>query len=259
MKGQDATTQANLSNIRLSMESYYSNNGSSYSKASDCNSGAFADPLVKPLITAMSVNNPICYAEGSTYAISVQLKEKKSACVDSTGSPVSTGVASYDGKTASCQKTTGVSNVDISTSNDAYTYTMPTGWVASPDTSKGLLALGNDTGDALSIFAIPLSANESGKSITDLATPEAMKAIVQKQYPDAVIKSSTVGTLGGKAAIITNFTVKPAQTGSKTLAMWQYNAISNRSIYNLLLISSSVDAQASARDFKVIVDSFKFK
>jgi uncharacterized RDD family membrane protein YckC/type II secretory pathway pseudopilin PulG len=106
-KGQDARVRESLMSIRVSAEVYNGNNNNSYSKATDCSTGMFTDSSIQKNLASIKTSNPICYAEGNTYAVSASLISRSFSdpivnfCVDSTGF-ANSGVAQDNGKTASC-------------------------------------------------------------------------------------------------------------------------------------------------------------
>ena len=106
-KGQDARVRESLMSMRVEAEVYNGNNNNSYSKATDCNTGMFTDSSIQKNLVAIKTSNPICYAEGGTYAVSASLISRSFSdpvvnfCVDSSGF-ANSGVAQDNGKTASC-------------------------------------------------------------------------------------------------------------------------------------------------------------
>lgn len=263
MKGQDAATQSNLSMMRSSMEYYYSSNGDSYSKATDCYSGAFADPTIKPMIAAMSENNPVCYAEGETYAISAQLKDKSSVCVDGTGSPLGTGVAMDDGKTASCNKAAGGSSSSLSASGRAYTFTLPSGWIDSGGDDIKSMAYNLAKNYVLSIGGASVDApGEKAGSITDIMGMDDVEGVVKGKLPGANIRSKELTSIAGEKAISISFNATvPGATKDKSESVYitQYYVVHNKFFYTLVFIAPASDEKAAIVEFKTISDSFKFK
>jgi len=89
-RGADAAIQANLANMRVQAELYYTDNQNSYSTASNCTSGIFTDTNISNALASAeksSPGTPVCFATGDAWAISVPLKADSpdSWCVDSTG------------------------------------------------------------------------------------------------------------------------------------------------------------------------------
>ncbi len=104
-KGQDAQVTEILYQVRPAAEIYYDNNKESYSFAKNCSSGVFSDPNIQSDLSGLANKNVICYAEGTSYAISAPLNATGSSfCVDSTG-VTGNGVAVDTGSKASCQMT----------------------------------------------------------------------------------------------------------------------------------------------------------
>lgn len=101
-KGSDARTKSSLTQVRLFAETYYAENGNSYSTTNSCTQGMFTQPDIQAVLASSQNQEIKCVARESTYAISASLNSsEKSFCVDSAGY-LGEGMASGNDASASC-------------------------------------------------------------------------------------------------------------------------------------------------------------
>ncbi len=89
-KGSDAKTKAQLAGLRGAAEYYYNSNNFSFSNASDCASGMFADANSKMTAYTNLASYPagmvlVCQANNVAYAVQANLASGGYWCVDSVG------------------------------------------------------------------------------------------------------------------------------------------------------------------------------
>ena len=89
-KGSDAKTKAQLSGLRGAAEYYYNANNFSFSSATNCASGMFADSASQMTAYTNPVNYPagtvlVCQANNTAYAVQANLASGGYWCTDSMG------------------------------------------------------------------------------------------------------------------------------------------------------------------------------
>ncbi len=107
-KGKDAQAKANVMRIPALLELHAAEAPGmpSFGTSVTCNTGAFADPQIQQIMGSLIADDrhPVCYAHGSTYAISVDMVSPKTTyCVDSTAHAGSDGIATDDSVQAQCK------------------------------------------------------------------------------------------------------------------------------------------------------------
>lgn len=262
-KGKDVQVKSYLMSIRPNAEIYYAAHNNSYSVAQNCFTGMFADPNVAQLIGQLQNANPICHAEGSTYAVSVSLINPPSEyCVDSTAFS-GAGRAQSVGSKASCGSISSVQTPSAEKQKETtkpYSYTLPTGWEYAPQNPQGLEAVQAKNGYLFSVSSGQLSDKlASAKSITDVVSVDDIKNNLKKNFPTVTILSVTTGVIGGEKAIIAkvNGAITPDKT--KQFAVTQYTTMHNNNGYTFVFISPYDKRVGAATDFDSITRSFLFK
>lgn len=83
---EDSKIKSQLNRLRVNMEIYQLQNNSYYG-ATDCDSGVFASDDIKSIISTLPKKNLICKAYDKSYAVSVEINEKKigTICADISG------------------------------------------------------------------------------------------------------------------------------------------------------------------------------
>jgi len=280
-KGQDAQVKSVLSQMRTEAEVYYGQNNNSYSTASNCSSGMFADPSFATIKSSLKSDaTPTCYAEGTTYAISAPLSTSgQNYCVDSSAYS-GNGTAIDDGSKALCQvddtvssnlptssgQNQAVQQTSNTVTNTSYSYTLPSGWQSVPNSGQGVQASNKVAGYVLSIATVPLPASAGNiTSVTQIMDQSSMSQIIQSEFPNAIISNVGSDSFGGEKTIITTFsgtvtaTVSGSQKQSKPLTMVQYDVVHKGILYTIVFMSASSDKDTARSDFQSIINSFMFK
>ena len=263
--GNDARIREDVMQVRTLVETRADTMSKApYSYAKNCFSGIFTDSEIQKTLSSAQSKNILCYAEGSSYAVSAQLAGTDgSFCVDSTGIS-GAGIAVDDGKNATCQlmaeKQSPSSMVpsSVSSSTSLYSYTLPAGWVSANNmTGEGIQASNQNAGYILSIAVVPIPAAAGNfSSIKQVMNTANASQVINSEFPGTTNINVAETTIGGEDAVATSFS---ATVKTKSASILQYNTLHKNVSYTILFISTGSQSATSVPDFKSIVGSFTFK